>query len=169
MRQFAVPLASFLLLTLSCQHAGEEPTKSYANQRQPELDTLAKNRENWRINHPQSYGLEITQSIRMGLKIIHQLHIENEKVVAAGGSPMSPKQFRLDFKESMETYFDIAEQALIEAEEIEILYDKSLGYPYRIALDGELDTIGDAMHFELRVVEHAPFRPAFIPQISESR
>ncbi|MDZ4861595.1 MAG: DUF6174 domain-containing protein [Candidatus Hydrogenedentes bacterium] len=163
MRHIVMALVCFLLVTVSCQHVGDhKPPKSYAPQRRAELDTLKKNREKWRINVPRKYTIEITEwsTFRETKK---KLVFRHDQIVVAGGSPMTITEFNLLFKERMETYFDLAERSLVEADAVKILYDEKLGYPRRLTIDWDFVVIDEEEYIALRVIDHATVGLDFTP------
>ena len=111
------------------------------------LDELRDNRAKWERSAPASYSYVLQRSCFCGTEMSAPVRItvvngvHQSAVYVATGEPMRTDW--LQFFPTMEGLFDMLEDALREADEMDITYDAARGFPTHVSADPIENAIDD--------------------------
>jgi hypothetical protein len=117
------------------------------------LETFQAHREMWSSRRPAAYAVSISRrcfcpswSVRVK---VSGAEVRNVEFL---NSPGNPSDFadRRYYPRDVDTLFKIVEDAYTsKAYKIEITFDETLGYPAKVFIDRDRDTVDDEQWFEL--------------------
>lgn len=111
-----------------------------------DLDRLGDMRARWADVRPASYTYTLTRGCFCFVEAIGpvRIQVDGDSVVSRtfveSGAPVT--QFQ-ELWPSMEGLFDLVEEALRDADEVEIRYDPDRGVPLRVSVDWITEAIDD--------------------------
>jgi hypothetical protein len=113
----------------------------------PRLTDVNDHREQWDEAAPPSYQFTVARVCFCPVEFT-----QPRVVTVRDGQPVSvepPPLAEGDVPATMDEMFDIIEQAIGEADEVNVEYDDELGYPVRVEIDVMAEAIDDEQTYEV--------------------
>ncbi len=117
-----------------------------------DLDDLEEHRSLWRASGFTDYSYVINRGCFCGTVGLHRVTIRAGEVVGVtrldDNVDLDPVHWNV-FR-SVDGVFDLLEDALESADEVDVTYDRQLGFPREISIDYLEDAVDDELWLELQ-------------------